>query len=323
MMTPAREIRVEVPGSTSNLGPGFDVLGLALDRTLTARWRPGDQPLRVTSEGLLEGLDPSHDLVHRSAAAALGVDPRDLTGELHLSSTIPMARGLGSSAAARVAGRVLALALRDSQMAAGSAAAAKGPWPVSAHEQRALIREVSIGEGHPDNAVPAVVGGFVAAALDEGEVRWTALPMSPAVGFVFAAPGVEVRTDEAREALPGSVRHSKAVDNVGRIAVLLAGLARGDGDRIAWGLHDRLHMPWRWPLVPRADEARDAAQAAGAWGVTLSGSGSGLIALAPRAACLAVAAAMGAVFAEVDGPAEHHAFEVRPRAVGATAVHPG
>lgn len=319
MMTPAKEIRIEVPGSTSNLGPGFDVLGLALDRTLRARWVPGDEPLRLTTSGLLEGLDPAHDLVHRSAAAALGVDPHDLTGALHLTSAIPTARGLGSSAAARVAGRVLALALRDSHRNE-AAQAVGGPWPVSSAEQQALVREVTVGEGHPDNAVPSVVGGFVASSSGAEGVRWTHLPLSPSVGLVFAAPGVEVRTNEAREALPATVAHRDAVENVGRLAVLLAGLARADGDRIAWGLHDRLHTPWRWPLVPRADEAREAALAQGAWGVTLSGSGSGLIAFAPRAACTAVAGAMGEVFSGVAGGAGHHAFEARPMPVGATTL---
>lgn len=318
MTTPPIPLRVVVPGSTSNLGPGFDVLGLALDRTLSAQWDPGRSPLEIVGEGTLERLDPSRDLVHRALAEGLGIDAGELTGRLTLTSAIPMARGMGSSAAARVAGCVLAHALRHP-----AASLEGGALVVTSTDRVGLIEAVAQAEGHPDNAVPSMVGGLVATSLHGGAVRWTPLPLSPAVGFVFAAPGVEIRTDEARRVLPDTVPHSDAVSNVGRLAELLTGLARADGERIAWGLHDRLHMPWRWPLVPLADRAREAALAAGAWGVTLSGSGSGVIALGPREACANIAQAMDGVFAEVEGSGDRCSFEVRPVAVGATIVEAG
>ena len=317
MTTPLAPIEVVVPGSTSNLGPGFDVLGMALDRSLVARWEPGSSRLEIVGEGTLERLDASRDLVHRTLAEALGVEPTALTGRLRLTSAIPMARGMGSSAAARVAGRVLALAILRPD---SSRATTGGALAVSSGERAGLIEAVTHAEGHPDNAVPSIVGGLVATSFAEGEVRWTPLPLSPAVGFVFAAPGVEIRTDEARRVLPATVPHGDAVSNVGRLAELLTGLAGADGERIAWGLHDRLHMPWRWPLVPLADRVREAALAAGAWGVTLSGSGSGVIALGPRNVCAGVAKAMDEVFAQVEGDGERCSFEVRPVPVGATVV---
>ena len=318
MTVPEAPIEVFVPGSTSNLGPGFDVLGMALDRGLTARWEPGPGALRIEGKGTLGRLDLSRDLVHRTLARALGIGPEALGGLLQLTSAIPTARGMGSSAAARVAGRVLALALgRPSATSLGSTG---GVVRVTRAERTALIESVTLSEGHPDNAVPSVVGGLVATSLDQGEVRWTPLPLSPSVGFVFAAPGVEVRTDEARRALPAAVPHADAVSNVGRLAELLVGLARGDGEQIAWGLHDRLHMPWRWPLVPGADRARAAALEAGAWGVTLSGSGSGVMALGPRHAAAAIAQAMDGVFANVEAAGDRCSFEVRPAPVGATVV---
>ncbi len=315
MTTPLAPLRVVVPGSTSNLGPGFDVLGLALDRTLTAQWDPGKKRLEIVGEGTLEHLDPERDLVHRTLADALGIETGELTGRLRLTSAIPMARGMGSSAAARVAGRVLAHALRHPTSSGDD-----GSLVVTSTDCAALIEAVARAEGHPDNAVPSLVGGLVATSLHDGTVRWTPLPLSPAVGFVFAAPGVEIRTDEARRALPDTVPHADAVSNVGRLAELLTGLARADGERIAWGLHDRLHMPWRWPLVPLADRAREAALGAGAWGVTLSGSGSGVIALGPRRVCADMARAMDAVFAQVGGSGDRCSFEVRPVAVGALVV---
>lgn len=319
MIVPPTPLHLAVPASTSNLGPGYDVLGLALDRRLEVAWRPTDEPLQVALAGTLVDLDPARDLVHRTLAAALEVAVADLGGRLAVTSDVPVARGLGSSAAARAAGQILARALREP---AAVEVTGSGPAParVTSDARDDLIRAVARAEGHPDNAVPTLVGGFVAAVLDGSGVRWTSLPFSPSVGMVWAAPGVEVRTDDARRVLPDRVPHGDAVANGGRLAVLLAGLARADGERIAWGLEDRLHVPWRWGLVPRADEAAAAARAEGAWGVTLSGSGSGLVAFAPRDRVDAVAAAMGAVFARVDAPGRHWAFPVSRALVGATVV---
>ncbi|MEQ9569097.1 MAG: homoserine kinase [Longimicrobiales bacterium] len=318
MIVPPAPLRLAVPASTSNLGPGYDVLGLALDRRLTVVWHPEHTPLRVVFGGALAGLDPARDLVHRTLAAALDVDPVELGGVLEVESDIPVARGLGSSAAARTAGEILARALRAPALVRVDPA--PGPARVTPSAREALLGAVARAEGHPDNAVPALVGGFVAASLDDGVVHWTPLPFSPSVGMAYAAPGVEVRTDEARRVLPEHVPHADAVANGAHLTILLAGLARADGDRIAWGLRDRLHVPWRWRLVPRADDAAEAARSEGAWGVTLSGSGSGLLAFTPPDRAAAVAAAMDGVFAGVDAPGRRWAFPVARALVGATVV---
>lgn len=313
MIAPSATLQLEVPASTSNLGPGYDVLGLALDRYLSVRWEPGDHPLRVELGGTLARLDPERDLVRASLEESLGAPA---LGVLDVRSTVPVARGLGSSAAARIAGRLLGLAARGGAEIAG----APGPAMVDREAREALLLEVSRAEGHPDNAVPSVVGGFVAASLEDDTLRWTPLPLSPSVGMAFAAPGVEVRTDDARRALPTSVAHADAVANGARLAQLLAGLARADGDQIAWGLHDRLHTAWRWPLVPEADAARAAALEAGAWGVALSGSGSGLLAFGPVPCMDEVAEAMRAAFAPVSGSEPACGFAVRRALVGAAAI---
>lgn len=363
MITPTQPLSLRAPGSTSNLGPGFDVLGLAVDRHLSASWEPGTTPLEVLATGTLAGLDPDRELVSRSLAEGMGVTPDEIGGRLVLTSTIPVARGLGSSAAARAVGQGLALVLRrleqrehsgqgeqpeqaeqpeqgeqpeererpepgeylehaDQREAGRSSGAdtdADRASPILTDSERVRIaRIVSIAEGHPDNAVPALMGGFVAASLDQGLLRWTPLPLSPHVGMAFAAPAREVRTDDARKALPATVPHAEAAANGARLATLLAGLARADGDRIAWGLADRLHMPYRMPLVPQGAEAIQAALEAGAWGVTLSGSGSGLIAFAPRTRVAEVVAAMESVFARVPGPGQRQAFAIRRELLGLT-----
>lgn len=318
MIAPPEPLRLVVPASTSNLGPGYDVLGLALDRHLTVVWHPGDDPLDIRLTGSLEGVEPGRDLVHRTLAAAVDVAPSELRGVLEVDSDIPVARGLGSSAAARAAGEILARAVRAPALVRVGPTA--GPARVTPSAREALLGAVSRAEGHPDNAVPTLVGGFVAASLDEGEVRWSPLPFSPSVGMAYGAPGVEVRTDDARRVLPAELPHGDAVANGARLALLLSGLARGDGDAIAWGLRDRLHVPWRWSLVPEADAAAAAARAEGAWGVTLSGSGSGLLAFAPPERAAAVAAAMDHAFARVVAPGRRWAFPVKRALLGATVV---
>lgn len=314
MTGPRVPLCLAVPASTSNLGPGYDVLGLALDRRLTVRWSPSSEPLRTELGGTLSGLDPQRDLVRATLLDVLGVGAGELTGVLEIESEIPIARGLGSSAVARIAGHVLAGAMSSSVTVSSEI---PGPAQISDTDRHALLERVSRSEGHPDNAVPSVVGGFVAGSLDDEGLRWTPLPFSPSVGMAFAAPGVEVRTDDARRALPEQLTHREAVANGARLAHLLAGVARADGDLIRWGLKDRLHTPWRWPLVPRADEASAAALGEGAWGVTLSGSGSGLIAFCPRDCAEGVAEAMRQVFASVDGTEPACGFPVRRSVVGA------
>jgi homoserine kinase len=262
---------VRVPCSTSNLGAGFDCLGLAFDRYLDAGFEPGGDTLAIRRAGTLAQLDidPHDDIL--ASAFRTELQRRGATlaaGTIMIRSAVPVGYGLGSSGAAAAAGIALA-------------AAACG-----AGLDRAQALEVATrAEGHPDNAAASLFGGLVAVAADgHGVPRAMRLPLSPEIRWAFAAPAATVATQRARAVLPQQVTHSAAVRNTALMAALLYGLANADGAGIATGFDDELHVPWRLPLIPGGRDAMDAAHAAGAWGCTISGSGSGLLAACPAGA---------------------------------------
>lgn len=295
---------VRVPCSTSNLGAGFDCLGLAFERYLDAGFVPEDSgALRVMRAGTLRDSAVADDddvLVHafraelmrRGAAASFG-------GTLFMTSSIPVGRGLGSSGAAVVAGLALATAATGATL-----------------DRDVALAAAVVVEGHPDNAAPALFGGLVAIATSPaGAPLAMRMPLSSSLAFVFAAPDVMVATAAARAALPAVVPHRVAVRNSGRLAALLYGLAHGDAAALQIGLGDELHVQYRLPLIPGAPAAIEAARTAGAFGATISGSGSGLIAVCPldreNAVLLAMTTAMSRGAVTADG------FIVNPDTQGA------
>jgi homoserine kinase len=289
-------VTVQVPASTSNLGSGFDCVGMAVNRWLTIRARRAyvsadGQPALGRSptdrrSGTLEGmaLAPGDDLVRVGFAAACeaGGLPRGAAqaavAELSIEATsqIPVARGLGSSAAAVVAGAALA----ERMLGLGL-------------DQDRLLEVCTGVEGHPDNVAPALRGGAVLALRDGGEkLHLTALEVHPSIAFAFAIPDFTVETRAARAVLPQSVPHHIAVTAAARTAALVRGLASGDGALLKIGLDDVLHVPHRRHLVPGFDAVEQAAIEAGAFGATLSGSGPSIVAIVPRPAATRVADAM-------------------------------
>jgi homoserine kinase len=289
-MMKLRPARVRVPGSTSNLGAGFDCMGLALDVHLAADFEPGGLSLRLERAGTLESLGAGNDDLLMSAfRARLAVHGYDApAGTLRARSAIPIGRGLGSSAAALVAGAALA------ESAAGvTPEAIRGAAFAYAAER----------EGHPDNAAPAVYGGLQAVVRIEGggAYRPVRLSMSPLLGLAFAAPGASVSTVAARAVLPASVPHVMARRSLARMAALLRGLEGADADLLRTAFADELHVPFRLPLIPGGAAAVAAALAAGAWAVTISGSGSGLFAVCARGAEERIAHEMQSAF-EGEGP---------------------
>lgn len=241
-------VRVRVPASSANLGPGFDVLAVALDRWLELDAVPSVAGFSLTTE-LDVPTGPENIAVE--AFSQIG-DPGQVA--FTMRSEIPLSGGLGSSAAARVAGALAALVLG-------------GEEPRDArHAALAIAAEL---EGHADNASAAVYGG-VSVELPDGPLN---LPVPQRLAFVVVAPHQAVATEAARAALPTSVPIADAVFNVGQAAALAAGLASRDLQLVARGLGDRLHQPHRAHLYPRSSELVADAKSLGALDATISGAG--------------------------------------------------
>jgi len=286
-------MRVRVPGSTSNLGAGFDTIGLAVSRYRTAEYRAGDGPLAIDRRGTLASLQGMPEELDLFAQAMRSVCP-SLGGTLVLDSEIPVGRGLGSSAAAVVGGLTLGAAVASSNVD--------------------VLRTARRWESHLDNVAPCLLGGLVAVVENEA----FPLVLAPGIAFAYAAPGVPLSTARARAALPSTVPHSEAARALGHLAALIRGLETADVALLKLGLSDRLHVPYRLPLIPGGAAVREAGLAAGAWGVTVSGAGSGLLAVTAPEQAASVAEAMAAAFRESAGPEGVVAFPLVPDSRGVT-----
>src|SRR5881396_216084 len=265
-------VQVRVPGSTSNVGAGFDCVGIAIERRLSATFRVDralGAPVRVERRGTLQAVTVPSDrdwLFAGFVAACRGAGCKVPGGVMiDATSEIPIGRGLGSSGAATVAGALAARALLGLEL-----------------DDEMLARLCAEVEHHPDNVAPAIYGGAVLAVPGpEGRLTVAPLEVHASLVFVFAVPEVEVATERARAALPPSVSHRTAATAAAKAGALIAGLARADAGLLAAALDDVLHVPHRRALVPGYDAVTAAARATGAFGATLSGSGSSILAVRP------------------------------------------
>ncbi len=311
-----RRITVEVPASTANLGAGYDCLALALALLLRVEievlgWSRGEVELTVSGEG--EGELPANrqNRIVRGLVAAIeaarGPLPERVGWRIAVRSEIPLARGLGSSAAATVAGLV-----------AGNVLSGEGLTSAD------LLRLATEIEGHPDNAAAALLGGFVVVGpAPEGDgleaIRFDAPRDLRAILFI---PERRLATEEMRRILPASIPLADAVANLGRVALGVAGLSVGRTELLRVLTEDRLHEPYRAAVFPELPRLTAAARAAGALGACLSGAGSTVAAFADSVASITrVEAALAAAAADLD--LAGRLAVVAPRNVGATVVRLG
>jgi homoserine kinase len=305
---------VQVPASSANLGAGYDCLGVALALTNRVEvevrgWSRGAIELTVDGEGRNELREDRDNRFVRGLEAALvqgrGRLPEDIGWRISMDNTIPLARGLGSSAAATVAGVVAANALMGG--------------PLTLEDQLRIAAEI---EGHPDNAAASLLGGFVVAAAVDGAVEAVRFEAPRDVRAVLFIPELRLSTDAMRKALPRYVPLDDAVANLAAVAIGVAGMAAGRTDLLRRLTVDRLHEPYRAAVYPQLTRLVQAARDAGALGACLSGAGSTILAFADSMADIArIEGALSAVAADTDLPGRM--VVVEPRNQGAEVLSGG
>jgi homoserine kinase len=253
---------VRVPASSANLGPGFDALGLALGVYLTCRFRRSDS-LAIRAEGRdAEQISTGPDNLIWQTAVSVARDLRMPMPpiELEIRNEIPLAKGMGSSAAALTAGVVIADRLLDLH------------W-----KPLRILDEAARLEGHPDNVAPCTLGSIVASAIDSGGVtRAVRLDLPQRFGLAVVVPDFDLPTSRARAVLPSGYSREDAVFNVQRASLLIAALATGSTWAFPAALEDRFHQPYRAALVPGLEEILKL-RAPGLLGCALSGAGPSIL----------------------------------------------
>lgn len=275
-----------IPGSTSNLGPGFDALSVAVDLYLRVQVldiradRRGE--VRLDFAGPRPAGENRIETAYELACSRFGRPAMSL--EARVTSEIPMGAGLGSSAAATVAGFMLYQAARGAPLDG---------------DVLALATEL---EGHPDNAAAALLGGMtLSCQTDDGRVIARSWPWPADIRLVVGTPGAELLTKEARRALPDVVPLRDAVANLQRALLLVRALETGQYSDIREALRDRWHQPARAVLVPGLEEAL-AIDHPSVLGVCLSGAGPSILALAAPGRSEEAAAVLGDVYRRLDVP---------------------
>lgn len=290
------KVTITVPATTANLGAGFDCLGAALSLYNKFTFTPAESlSIRVTgAEAARLAIDKTN-LVYQAFCAVYQSVGRSVPGvAIDLDLGIPLARGLGSSATALVGG------LLGANYLAGQ------PLTTLAIQDLAIQLE-----GHPDNVVPALLGGCrLSATRENGGWEICDVPWLPEIIPVVAVPNFELSTAAARAVLPTSYGRGDAVFNVAHLGLLLRGLATGKDAWLSTGLDDRIHQPYRQSLIPGYEAVRRAALDQGAYGLVISGAGPALLALTDGKYAEAVGEAIVAAWQELGIETEIHSLPV-------------
>ncbi|MDZ8078830.1 MAG: homoserine kinase [Nostoc sp. ChiQUE01a] len=276
-------VTVTVPATTANLGPGFDCIGAALklyNQFKFTRVEEGGLIITVTGEEAQRVQTDESNLLYQAFIRFYQhIEQTPPSVKIEIQLGVPLARGLGSSATAIVGGLVAANQLEGSPMS------------------QSQVMELAIAmEGHPDNVVPAFLGGCRLAA--SGGAGWEIcdVPWHQDIIPVVAIPNFELSTSEARRVLPTEVTRADAIFNTAHLGLLLRGLETGKAEWLKTALQDKLHQPYRKALIPGYDAVNLAAVTAGAYGMVISGAGPTLLALTDELHSEAVEAAMSSTW---------------------------
>lgn len=301
-----KTVKVRVPGTTANCGPGFDTLGIActiyndLELTLLEE---NKLEIEITGEGAENIPRDARNIVWKSIRRVLqrvGVQDQYKGARIKMHNGVPLSRGLGSSATAIVGG------LKAANEALGN--------PLS---NNALLRIATDIEGHPDNVAPAIFGGFTISTVRDGRPEtFRFIPKLP-IKMIVAVPDFYLSTKSSREVLPEKLTRQDAIVNIGSAATLIAALMKGSKRFAKRAFDDAIHQPYRASLIPGMYDVFSAAKAAGALGACLSGAGPCLIAFTTDNET-AVGEAMVQEFAKHDVVAEYLVLSIDK--TGATLI---
>lgn len=262
-------IKIKIPATTANFGSGFDVLGAALKlyNEIEVEQISGLAGKRVSididGEGKNQLPKDEKNIVWIAMEKIFNLYKKPLTTyRLRLTNRIPLARGLGSSAAARIGGLVAANKICGDRLSDDE-----------------IIRIATELEGHPDNVVPAYYGGLCICNYDGKNVKYTKINMPSDLKAVLCIPDFEVSTAQARKILPKMVPHKDAVFNSSRVALFLSAIVQKRYDLLSAATEDKLHQPYRKKLIPGMTDVFDAALKSGAFCVCISGSGPAILAI--------------------------------------------
>lgn len=258
-------IYVKTPATTANLGCGFDSIGMAFQmyNELWAEETDSGFSVKVLREQEQPIPTDEGNLIYKTMKDFYQAVGKKLPGiRLYQKDSIPMTRGLGSSAACVVSGL----------LAANELSGAKLPL-------EEMVQMSAKLEGHPDNAAPALLGGIVVGALDEKELKYVRIPVPEALRFAVLVPSFPLSTEAARGVLPEMVPHKDAIFNTSRAGLLIASLMTGQLENLQMSFDDRLHQPYRKSIIPNMESIFEQAKALGAKGVFLSGAGPTIVAV--------------------------------------------
>ncbi|MFC4456272.1 homoserine kinase [Deinococcus sonorensis] len=254
----AESFTVRAPASSANLGPGFDSLGLSLSLWTTLRLTRQARTEVVPLGEALEGTpaNESNYIYQAMLLAARKVGRKLPPVRVEIETEVPLARGLGSSAAALVAGLVAGNVLLGE--------------PLSSED---LLDVAAREEGHPDNVAPALYGGIAVATLDKLGTHYVRLEPPAHLGVTVLIPDFELSTSKARAVLPTEYSRSDTVHALSHAALLAAALSQGRLELLQHAMQDYVHQIWRAPLVPGLTDVLEGATRHGALGAALSGAG--------------------------------------------------
>ena len=294
----AKTVKVRVPGTSANLGAGFDTLGIACscyNELELSLHRDEYLDIELQGEGAKDIPTDNRNIVWQSITQVLkkaGVEQEFRGAKLHMTNGIPLSRGLGSSAAAIVGG------IKAANEALGA--------PLSMQELLELATEI---EGHPDNIAPALLGGMTISTVKNGHPETFRFIPKLHFKMVVAIPDFYLPTKAAREVLPDKVDRRDAISNIGNAAMLVAALLKGSKKFIYNAFDDRLHQPYRERLIPGMSDVFKEARTAGAMGAFLSGAGPCIIAFTDNSE-EKVGTSMISAFADHGVKAEYRIFSL-------------